>query len=101
MAYQDSKGALSLRAATSSVSPLDDDYLSNNAFIYSLSIYQSEDYLSVVRTSPDYAKYTQSLRSAGYFRDEIEGSQKYKELEERAANYLVTSTRQRDEDAER
>ncbi|EAU93414.2 hypothetical protein CC1G_04393 [Coprinopsis cinerea okayama7 len=49
----------------------------------------SEAIKDSLRNNPDYLTYIQNLLSTGYFRDEIEGSEKWKELETKAALTFV------------
>ncbi|KAK0208455.1 SGT1 protein-domain-containing protein [Desarmillaria ectypa] len=49
-----------------------------------------------LRRDPDYVKYIQNLMSAGYFRGELEGSQLWNSLEDRAAEIFVDVRKQDD-----
>ncbi|KAG6869161.1 hypothetical protein C0993_012260 [Termitomyces sp. T159_Od127] len=42
-----------------------------------------------LRRNPEYNKYVQTLRSVNYFRGEIEGSELWRSLEDRAANMFI------------
>ncbi|KAG6381423.1 SGT1 protein-domain-containing protein [Boletus reticuloceps] len=49
-----------------------------------------------LRRSPDYGAYLTRLVTIGYFRDEIEGSQMWNELENKAADIYIETRRQDD-----
>ncbi|KAH9890964.1 SGT1-domain-containing protein [Cubamyces lactineus] len=49
-----------------------------------------------LRRNPEYAQYVQRLVSAGYFRGELEGSQKWAELENNAAAAFVAARKEDD-----
>ena len=48
----------------------------------------------VLRRDQEYVKYVESIQRAGYFRDEIEGSQLWNELEGKALETFLQSRRQ-------
>jgi len=47
-----------------------------------------------LRRNPDYIKYVQNLQSSGYFKGELEGSQLWNELEDKAAAAFVEARRE-------
>jgi SGT1 protein len=47
-----------------------------------------------IQRDPEYAKYVKSIRAAGYFRGEIEGSQLWNELEIKALDVFLQSRRE-------
>jgi hypothetical protein len=55
---------------------------------------QAEALKDALRRSPDYKAYLTRLVTAGYFRDEVEGSQLWNELENKAANVYVEVRRE-------
>jgi hypothetical protein len=44
-----------------------------------------------LRRNPDYNKYIDSLKTAGYFKGEIEGSELWNKLDNRAASVFIES----------
>lgn len=50
---------------------------------------QSDARKEALRRNPEYPKYIQNLVSAGYFRGELRGSQRWNQLEDKAAATFV------------
>ena len=54
-----------------------------------VDFFQAEAQKDALRRDPDYEKYIENLRSANYFRGEIQGSQLWSDLESKAASTYV------------
>lgn len=59
-----------------------------------LIFYQLEALKDNLRRNPEYSQYVQRLVSAGYFKGELEGSQKWTELENNAAAAFVAARKE-------
>lgn len=55
---------------------------------------QIEARKDALRRNPEYKKYIQNLVSSGYFKGEIEGSQLWNSLEDKAAEVFVEARRE-------
>jgi hypothetical protein len=59
-----------------------------------IKYFQTEARKDALRRNPDYVKYIQNLTSAGYFKAELEGSQLWNILEDKAAAIFVDVRRE-------
>ncbi|KAG6820765.1 hypothetical protein H0H93_012029 [Arthromyces matolae] len=61
----------------------------SRAEVTSASAESAEARKDALRRNPEYLKYIENLRSASYFRDEVEGSELWRTLEDKAAKIFV------------